>query len=211
MKIISHTPKKQNSSSYDRENIHITITCQSGLESLVRRESEKLGLTETTGQDRLVSGKGSLEVVYRLLIGSRFANRVYMEIGNAKITDFDTLHDILADMSWGDYLTGRENIIIEASSTRSVLTSTPTIQSVAQKAIFSTLHTPNNANAIEVHVLILIVDDIAHILLDVTGDPLHKRGYRKEAGEAPLKENLAAALVAFSGWRYKEPLSDPFC
>lgn len=211
MKIISHTPKKQNSSSYDRENIHITLTCQSGLESLVRRESEKLGLTETTGQDRLVSGKGSLEVVYRLLIGSRFANRVYMEIGNAKITDFDTLHDILADMSWGDYLTGRENIIIEASSTRSVLTSTPTIQSVAQKAIFSTLHTPNNANAIEVHVLILIVDDIAHILLDVTGDPLHKRGYRKEAGEAPLKENLAAALVAFSGWRYKEPLSDPFC
>ncbi len=211
MKIISHTPKKKNTASYDRENIHITITCQSGLESLVRRESERLGLIETTGQDRLVSGKGSLEVLYRLLIGSRFANRVYMEIANAKITDFDTLHDTLVDISWGDYLTGRENIIIEASSTRSVLTSTPTIQSVAQKAIFSTLHTPNNANAIEVHILILIVDDIAHILLDVTGDPLHKRGYREESGEAPIKESLAAALVAFSGWRFREPLHDPFC
>ncbi len=100
MKIISHTPKKQNSSSYDRENIHITITCQSGLESLVCRESERLGLTETTGQDRLVSGKGSLEVLYRLLIGSRFANRVYMEIANAKIIDFDSLHDTLADITW---------------------------------------------------------------------------------------------------------------
>jgi putative N6-adenine-specific DNA methylase len=62
-----------------------------------------------------------------------------------------------------------------------------------------------------VHILILIIDDIARILLDVTGDPLHKRGYRRVSGEAPLKESLAAALVAFSGWRYKTPLLDPFC
>lgn len=57
MKIISHTPKKKNSSSYDRDNIYITLTCQSGLESLVRREAERLGLTDTGGQDRLVTGK----------------------------------------------------------------------------------------------------------------------------------------------------------
>ena len=213
-KIISHTPKKKALTDlppFDPERMHIVLTCQSGVESLVRRESEKLGLTETGGQDRLVSGVGSRETLYRLLIGSRFANRVYIEVLKREITDFDTLHDVLHEVSWSDYVTGRELIVIEASSTRSTLASIPTIQSVAQKAIYSTLYTPDNANAVEVHILILIVDNIAHILLDVTGEPLHKRGYRTEAGEAPIKENLAAALVAFSGWRYKESLFDPFC
>jgi putative N6-adenine-specific DNA methylase len=82
---------------------------------------------------------------------------------------------------------------------------------VSQHAICSEHHTPNYTTDTEVHILILIIDNIAHILLDVTGDPLHKRGYRREAGEAPIKENLAAALLAFSGWRYREPLVDPFC
>jgi len=132
-------------------------------------------------QDRLISGSGKLTHAYELLVRSRFANRVYIDVYTEKITSFDTLHDTLADISWSEYLTGKELIIIEASSTRSVLTSVPTIQSVSQKAIFSTLHTPNNANAIEVHILILIVDDIAHVLLDITGDPLRKRGYRQEA------------------------------
>ncbi len=210
-KIISHTPKKIHQISLDPTNIVMTITCQSGLESLVRRESERLGLESTTGQDRLVSGKWNLSTLYALLIGSRFANRVHIEVFSGKITDFDTLHDTLSDISWSDYLTGKERIVIEASSTRSVLSSTPTIQSVSQKAIFSTLHTPNYTSGIEVHILILIVDDIAHIMLDVTWDPLHKRWYRTESGEAPIKENLAAALVAFANWKYSEPLSDPFC
>ncbi len=52
---------------------------------------------------------------------------------------------------------------------------------------------------------------MAHILLDITGDPLHKRGYRRETGEAPLKENLAAALVAFANWKYATPFTDPLC
>lgn len=91
------------------------------------------------------------------------------------------LHDTLAEIVWSDYLTGKERIVIEAASTRSQLSNTPTIQAVGQKAIFSTLNTPNLTNGTEVHILILIVDDIIHILLDVTGDPLHKRGYRKEA------------------------------
>lgn len=144
-------------------------------------------------------------------MGSRFANRVYIEVAKETVTDFDSLHDILSSINWSEYLTGREDIVIESSSTRSSLSSTPTIQSVGQRAIFSTLNTPNNTSGIEVHILLLIVDDALRVLLDVTGDPLHKRGYRTESGEAPIKENLAAALVAFSNWRYREPLLDPFC
>lgn len=159
----------------------LVLTCQSGLESLVKRECERLGCTEILAQDRLISCTGTDRNMYELLIWSRFSNRVYIELASEKIEDFDRLYDTLNSLKWTDYLTGKERIIIEASSTRSTLESIPTIQSVGQRAIFSTLNTPNLTNGTEVHILILIVDNIAHILLDITGDPLHKRGYRREA------------------------------
>ena len=187
------------------------LTCQSGLESLVKRECEKLSLKEIQAQDRLVKCSGNSEDIYKLLIWSRFANRVYISLAEKKITDFDSLFELCESIEWSRYLSGEENIIIEAASTRSLLSSVPKIQSIGQKAIFSTLRTPNTTNGVEVHVLLLLIDDTLSILLDVTGDPLHKRGYRKESGEAPIKENLAAALVAFANWKYKTPLYDPFC
>jgi putative N6-adenine-specific DNA methylase len=229
VKIISHTPRAQLPKTapissikpqVSKEAIQLSprnhpynfvLTCQSGLESLVKRECERIGLQDIHAQDRLVKCGGSEKNMYELLIWSRFANRVYLSLSESRIIDFDTLHDTLSSIEWSEYLTGKERIVIEASSTKSTLASVPTIQSVGQNAIFSTLVTPNYTNDTEVHILILIIDDIAHILLDVTGDPLHKRGYRREAGEAPLKENLAAALLAFSGWKYKQPLMDPFC
>ncbi len=157
------------------------LTCQSGLESLVKRECERIGCTDILAQDRLVSCNGTDKNMYELLVWSRFSNRVYIELVSKKIEDFDKLYDTLGNLKWTDYLTGKERIIIEASSTRSTLESIPTIQSVGQRAIFSTLNTPNMTNGTEVHILILIIDNIAHILLDITGDPLHKRGYRREA------------------------------
>jgi putative N6-adenine-specific DNA methylase len=189
----------------------LVLTCQSGLESLVKRECEKLGCTDIQATDRLISCTGTDRNMYELLMWSRFSNRVYIELASSKIEDFDMLYDTLNGLNWSEYLTGKERIIVEASSTRSTLESIPTIQSVGQRAIFSTLNTPNLTNGIEVHILILIIDNIAHILLDITGDPLHKRGYRREAGEAPIKENLAAALVAFANWKYSVPLTDPMC
>jgi len=212
LKIISHTPKKV--SLPKRETTHepyFALTCQSGLESLVKRECEKLGGRDIEARDRLVKCSGEGILLYKLLIGSRFTNRVYLCLDEARAEDFDTLFSVCEGINWGNYLSGKERIVIEWATTKSKLTSIPTIQSIAQKAIFSTLVTPNTTNGTEVHVLILIIDDIAHILLDVTGDPLHKRGYRTESGDAPIKENLAAALVAFANWKYSSPLLDPFC
>lgn len=187
------------------------LTCQSWLESLVKRECEKLRLSDIRAQDRLVKCSGTQKNLYELLVWSRFANRVYLSLNEAKTIDFDNLFDLCSNIDWSAHLTGRERIVIEASSTRSALTSIPTIQSIAQKAIYGTMNTPNTTSGVEIHILILIIDDIAHILLDVTGDPLHKRGYRIEAGEAPIKENLWAAMVAWANWKYSSPLLDPFC
>mgnify|MGYP000373141888 CR=1 FL=1 len=212
IKIVSHTPRARDAHEYTFPETHrITITCQSGLESLVKRESEKIGLTDITGLDRMITGMGDLTTIYELLVRSRFSNRVYINLSEKKITNFDSLHEMCRQIPWELYLSGKEQIVVEASATRSELSSEPTIQSVSQSAIFSTLTTPNTTSGIEVHILILIVDNTAKILLDITGEPLHKRGYREEAGDAPIKENLAAAMIAFSNWRYKTPLLDPFC
>lgn len=194
-----------------QNNQQFLITCQSGVESLVKRECERLHLSDIRAQDRLVKCAGTPENMYELLVWSRFSNRVYLSLAEERVTDFDSLYALCEGIEWNKYLTGREYIVIEASSTRSALASVPSIQSIAQKSIYGTMNTPNTTSGIEVHILILIIDDIAHILLDVTGDPLHKRGYRTEAGEAPIKENLAAALVAFANWKYSAPLVDPFC
>ena len=156
----------------------------------MKRECEKLRLEDIHAQDRLVKCSGTQKDLYELLVWSRFANRVYISLTEEMTTDFERLFDLCSDIDWSAYLTGRERIIIEASSTRSTLSSIPTIQSIAQKAIYSTMNTPNTTSGVEVHILILIIDDVAHVLLDVTGEPLHKRGYRIEAGEAPIKENL---------------------
>jgi 23S rRNA G2445 N2-methylase RlmL len=190
---------------------HFVLTCQSGLESLVKRECERLHVSDIRAQDRLVKCAGTPENMYELLVWSRFSNRVYLSLAEERVIDFDSLYALCEGIEWNNYLTGREYIVVEASSTRSALMSVPSIQSIAQKSIYGTMNTPNTTSGIEVHILILIIDDIAHILLDVTGDPLHKRGYRTEAGEAPIKENLAAALVAFANWKYSTPLVDPFC
>jgi putative N6-adenine-specific DNA methylase len=145
-------------------------------------------------------------------MGSRFANRVYLNLGTAKVVDFDELFALVANIRWKEYINSNLPIIVDASSSRSILTSVPTIQSIWQKAIFESWVTSWKQSGIqELHILILIIDDTARILLDVTGEALHKRGYRTEQGEAPIKETLAAWLVAMSGWRYKEPLWDPCC
>ena len=156
----------------------------------MKRECEKLRLEDIHAQDRLVKCSGTQKNLYELLVWSRFANRVYISLAEEMTTDFERLFDLCSDIDWNEHLTGRERIVIEASSTRSTLESVPTIQAVGQKAIFSTMNTPNTTSGVEVHILILVIDDVAHILLDVTGEPLHKRGYRIEAGEAPIKENL---------------------
>lgn len=195
-----------------QNTLHLLLTCQSGLESLVRREAEKLWLEKTTGQDRLVEWEWDLSTMMRLCMGSRFANRVYIELASKKVTDFDELYAIVANIRWNEYLSPDHTLMIDASSTRSALSSTPTLQSLTEKAIKSNFpQIWEWKTKIETHVLILVIDDTARILLDVTGEALHKRGYRTEQGEAPIKETLAAGLVAMSGWRYKEPLWDPCC
>jgi len=203
---------------YDPERLELLITCQAGLESLVKKDAEKSGAKNITAQDRIVRCSGDTRTLYTLLMSSRYANRIYIQLAREKITDFDALFALVAGIAWRHHIARDVEIVTEAMSAKSVLTHTPTLQSIMKKAIVSRLteatgsrHLYENRAGRETHIQLFLLEDIAHIALDITGIPLHRRGYRTEAGDAPIKENLAAALVALTSWRFREPLYDPFC
>lgn len=143
---------------------------------------------------------------------------MYIELASAITNDFDSLFELVKNISWKNFLRAGIAIVTEATAIKSTLSHTPSIQSIAKKAIVSHLtdgtgthHLYENRDGDEAHIQIFIIENRAHILIDITGNPLHKRGYRTESGDAPIKENLAAAILAISGWRFREKFLDPFC
>lgn len=156
--------------------------------------------------------------MYELLVWSRFSNRIYLEISTGTTRDFDSLFTLVNSVNWRQYIPNGIAIVTEATSIRSELSHTPTIQSITKKAIVSKLtqhtgthHLYEDRESVEAHIQVFIIENTAYILLDITGEALHKRGYRTESGEAPIKETLAASIVALSGWKFRDIFLDPFC
>lgn len=193
------------------------ITCTPGVESVLRREVERLGGEDIVVRDRSVECAGPDELLARLNLWIRTGNRVYLILDEGRTDTFDALFDLVERVDWKKYIRTGAPIAVDAVSTRSELTNTPTIQKIAKKAIVTSITGDRETFLREddtipaVHIFVLIVDGEARILVDTSGDPLHKRGYRTEALDAPIKESLAAALIYLSGWRYRDNFLDPFC
>ena len=196
--------------------MNFLATCTPGVESLVRSELERQNIKVTYGQDRLVGFEGDMTTLAQANIWLRTANRVYIELDRMIVTSFDALFTYVESVDWSKWIPGNTPILISATSIRSTLTHTPTMQSLGKKAIIRQLtqgsdiwHENELYHPIEV--FLLLVGDELRVLLNTSGDALHKRGYRTEQGEAPIKESLAAAMVLFSGWKFGTPLYDPMC
>jgi putative N6-adenine-specific DNA methylase len=186
------------------------------VERLVRSELERQNITVTHGQDRLVGFSGDMQTMVQANIWLRTANRVYIELEKITLTSFDGLFACIESIDWSQWIPGNTPINVSATSIRSVLSHTPTLQSVTKKAIIRRLSNGDdewheNMFNQPIEIFILVVADEVHILVNTSGPALHKRGYRSQTGEAPIKESLAAAMVLLSGWKYKTPLYDPMC
>lgn len=196
--------------------MHFLATCSPGVESLVRSELERQWITITYWQDRLVAFDGDMHTLAQANIWLRTANRVYIELDRMHVTSFDALFSYIEAIDWTQWIPWNTPILVSATSSRSILTHTPTIQSIGKKAIIRRLTQGSddwheNELYSPVEIFFLLVGDEMRILLNTSGDALHKRGYRTEAGEAPIKESLAASLILFSGWKFRTPLYDPMC
>jgi putative N6-adenine-specific DNA methylase len=194
----------------------LIATSSFGLESIVAEELRNLGYNDLTLENGRITFKGKAEDIARCNIWLRSADRVLIKMAEFKATDFDVLFQETQNIMWEDMIpvTGKMHVI--GKSVRSKLSSVRDCQSIVKKSIIKAMNRkyhlvqfPETGPLYKIEISLL--KDMATITIDTTGSGLHKRGYREEAGETPLKENLAAALVLLSRWNPDRILADPLC
>lgn len=198
------------------ESFRLVAACAFGLEFLVKQELLDLGLEVERVSDGRVFFNGDAEAIVQTNLWLRTADRVGIELAAFEARSFDELFDQTAALPWEEWLPRNAFIHVTARSQKSKLYSLRDCQKIAKKAIIEALRRryqqqtfPEDGPRFPIDVAIL--NDRVSLILDTTGPSLHKRGYRSDAGEAPLKETLAAALVLLSRWDPSRVLADPLC
>ncbi|MCX6824388.1 MAG: hypothetical protein NT085_04660 [candidate division SR1 bacterium] len=192
------------------------ITCAAGLESILKKEIEIAGYQVIGSGPTLVRFTGDLSAIAKINLRSRVGNKLFLELAQHITSDFNQLFDLVSTIDWKTYVQGNP-INVTAITKQSMLSSTPTIQSIVKKSIVKNIlngkegQLPEEHDKQAIEVLVHIERDMCSILLNTTGESLHKRGYKKATGEAPINEALAAGLLLLSGRKFSEPLYDFFC
>ncbi len=192
------------------------ISTAFGLEAVVARELEKLGYDNITVDNSRLILDGTYEDICRLNLNVSAGERITICANSFKATSFDELFDKTKATPWEKYIPADATVTVDAKSVNSALFSLSDCQRIVKKAIVDRLKYGHSVKTIPetgalYPVTVAIRNDIAELLIDTSGDGLHKRGWRAKAGEAPLKETLANAMAALSFWRPDRPLIDPMC
>ncbi|MFD1440667.1 THUMP domain-containing class I SAM-dependent RNA methyltransferase [Lacticaseibacillus hegangensis] len=192
----------------------LLATMASGLEALTAREIRDLGFDEQTDNGK-VYFQGDETAIAKANVWLRTADRVKIVVGQFTATTFDELFEGVKALPWDQYLPLDAAFPVEGRSVRSKLHSEPDVQAITKKAIVDKLATVYHrrgrlAETGKTYPLeVSILRDVATLTIDTTGPSLFKRGYRIAKGEAPLKENFAAALVMLTSWHPDMPFVDP--
>ncbi|MFT5169445.1 MAG: putative N6-adenine-specific DNA methylase [Lysobacterales bacterium] len=194
----------------------LIVTTTFGLEKIVKNELQDLGFDGFKTLDGKIEFEATLEDIPRLNISLRAADRVLLKLAEFKAVDFDALFEGVSTVDWEKWIPKEAMITVTSSVTRSKIDSTRVCQSMVKKAIVENLKKEYDVDwmsesGAEFTIKAAILKDVVLLTLDATGVGLHKRGYRQEAGEAPMRENLAAALVLLSFWTKDRVLVDPMC
>ena len=191
--------------------------CHFGLESVLKREITDLGYEILSVQDGRVTYKGDRDAVARSNVFLRTAERILVSAGSFEAFSFEDLYQGIRSLPWEEFIPKNGKFWVKkAGSVKSKLFSPSDIQSVSKKAMVQRLSDKYGISVFpedgdEYPVRIFINKDVVSVGLDTSGESLHKRGYRKKQGEAPISENLAAALVMLTPWKMDRILLDPFC
>ncbi len=169
--------------------------------------------------DNFTSGMyvdGEMKDIYKINLSSRITNKIYLEVNNAVIKNFDQLFDFVHGINWDKYVSKWHKINISTNIYNSQINSDRSVQSIVNKAVLKKLvwwerQWSSDPSKEEINIFVQIIDDKCSIFVNTTGEWLHNRLYRQETGEAPLKENIAASLVRICNRHFKTPLLDPMC
>ena len=195
----------------------IILPCHFGLEAVIKREVSDLGYEIERVEDGRVTFVGDADAVCRANIHLRTAERVLICVGRFKAFTYDELFEQVKACNWEEYIPVDGKFwVTKATSVNSKLFSPSDIQSIVKKAIVERMKRHYDVDwfeesGAEYPIRVFFNKDEATVCLDTTGDSLHKRGYRTQAGLAPISETLAAALIMLSPWHKDRILLDPFC
>lgn len=190
--------------------------CIFGLEGLCANELKFLGIENVRAENGRVLFDGDFSALARANINSRYAERIQILLGEFEARTFDELFEGVKSLEWENFIGMNDAFPVKGRCHNSTLMSTPDCQKIIKKAVVSRLSQKYSLSWFEetgpLHqIQFLILNDRASILLDTSGAGLHKRGYRAESNEAPIKETLAAAMAELSGVRANHFVADPLC
>lgn len=194
----------------------LIATAAFGLEGVVARELEWLGVENAVTENGRVRFKGDFETIARANLWLRTADRVLILLAEGRTCTFEDLFQLVLGIPFEELMGPDACFPVTGKSVKSTLFSVPDCQAITKKAAVERMKKhyglewfPEDGPKYKLEVSIL--NDVAMITLDTSGAGLHKRGYRKEAGKAPIKETLAAGMILVSRWKKDRALIDPFC
>ena len=193
------------------------VTTPQGMEDLLLRELTALGAQACRGTRAGVACEATLEVAYAICLGSRLANRVLLPLGTWEAPDPDALYAGARDLPWADHLDAAGSFAVDVTLRQASITHSHFAALRIKDAIVDYFRDacgerPDVDRELpDVRFHVHVHRDTASASIELSGGSLHQRGIREAFGPAPLKENLAAAVLMRSGWPHPTALVDPMC
>jgi 23S rRNA (guanine2445-N2)-methyltransferase / 23S rRNA (guanine2069-N7)-methyltransferase len=196
-------------------------TTAKGMEELLVAELRGFGASDVVVQRAGAAFRGTLEVAYRVCLHSRIANRVLLPLATFPAATPQALYDGVRTIRWGEHLDARRTLAVNCAVSHSTITHSHFAALKTKDAIVDQLRERTGQRPSvdvthpDVRVNVYLHEDRATVSIDLSGESLHRRAYRQRGGAAPLKENLAAAVLMLAEWPRRaaagEPFIDPMC
>lgn len=198
------------------DKYEIIIPTIFGLEAFVSKEIRGMGYETATVTDGRVSFFGDEKAICRANIGIRTGERVLIKVAEFSAVTFEELFEKTKNIEWSEWIGKTAAFPVKGFSLKSKLASVRDCQAIIKKAVASSLSEAYGIEWLEetgavYQIQFSILKDNVTVMIDTSGENLHKRGYRAVSNGAPMKETIAAAMVMMSHWKYEYPLADPLC
>ena len=202
-------------------SLSFLATCPVGLGTLLIDELTDLGAQDLRETPAGVYFNGPLAVAYRACLWSRLANRILLKLSDTAVAGTDDVYSAVRGLRWSDHMTQSTRFAVEFRGQTSYIKNTHFGALKIKDGIvdFFRDHSGQrpsvDAKRPDLRIVAQLSKGKLAISIDLSGDSLHRRGYRLDGGKAPLKENLAAGILVRSGWAKRvghgESLIDPMC
>ena len=200
-----------------KQLFHFFAPCPRGLEGVLAQELTHLLADNIQVTDGGVGFSGTQSTMMRANLHSRVASRILWKLAEKPYRSEDDIYRMARDLEWSDLFAVENTIKVNVTAIKSPLRSPEFVGLKIKDGICDRFRLKTGARPSvdtrepDMRIHAFLTDRIATMYLDTSGEALFKRGYRQDAGDAPLRENLAAGILSLAGWQPDLALYDPMC